>query len=56
MMCILLFLLIGFFLLNSKGLFDKSEKNGALAVLNEKYAKGEITDEEYEKKKKLLGL
>ncbi|KYO66168.1 SHOCT domain-containing protein [Thermovenabulum gondwanense] len=57
MMCILFLLVIAFILLNSKGIFerfDRFDKNNALALLNEKYAKGEISDDEYEKRKKIL--
>ncbi|MGB9840524.1 SHOCT domain-containing protein [Thermovenabulum sp.] len=57
MMCILFLLVTAFILLNSKGIFerfDRSDRNNALALLNEKYAKGEISDDEYEKRKKIL--
>ncbi|SJZ54162.1 SHOCT domain-containing protein [Garciella nitratireducens] len=32
----------------------KEEKENAIAILNERFAKGEISEEEYQRKKKLI--
>lgn len=59
-MMILLIILLLYFLLDYRGGANRSSesvnqsrsnKNQALAILNERYAAGEIEDEEYKRKK-----
>ena len=54
MILFILLLLVLFFLGYKLIQASRKDKDKALAILRERYAKGELTDEEFEQKKKTL--
>jgi putative membrane protein len=54
LIAIIAFFAIKYFNENNNNSNTFSQKNNALDVLNERYAKGEIDEEEYNRKKKIL--
>lgn len=51
---IALYFLIKYLNENKKGSSGFNQNRSAMDILNERYAKGEIDDEEYDKRKKML--
>lgn len=54
---VILIVIIGiavYMIVNNKNVNNRNRSNSALNILNERYAKGEIDEEEYNKKKKDL--